>query len=463
MPKANPDELYPILEALKPLLKSIDVRTVAVSLDPDKPWQNLITSVCVSPKEEKEIKSELQALPPYPKINNNFAIFAGVYPFDYTVFGQIAEGVMRFYTQFGRNVVKCRNFDPLSLKVNSSEEKVGGSYEYVWRAAGSGDVEERKALWSVVNAERIPPQQLDYPNIVELIKDFLKIPNFNFNDSKDFELRIYNLARIEQATFSDSTFRVKIKKFCGLKGLQLNLRRGTRGYPLPGYNKRKEITQEETRIDNNFCSVSETFDVSGLLSLDWVATKLIHKDSALIWDEKDERVPLKNPIEPFARTLNAFCTIEEFNKMLSERVLEYSKPSVVFERAVAWLLSLIGFSTIVLASKTIKAFDHLKLGDIQIGCADILAYKKNDCLLLVDCTIRTPDDKKIQDLKDAQKHISSILASHTGLRIVPVIFSPADCGHLKTDIEVRIIDKYQMEQILENVAKGKVEEVQHIF
>jgi hypothetical protein len=125
---------------------------VAVSLDPDKPWQNLITSVCVSPKEEKEIKSELQALPPYPKINNDFAIFTGVYPFDYTVFSQIAEGTMRFYTQFGRNVVKCRNFDPLTLKVNSSDEKVGGSYEYVWRAAGSGNVEERKELWSVVNA-----------------------------------------------------------------------------------------------------------------------------------------------------------------------------------------------------------------------------------------------------------------------------------------------------------------------
>ncbi len=463
MPKADPDELYPILEALKPLLKSIDVRTVAVSLEPDNPWQNLITSVCVSPKEEKEIKSELQTLPTYPKLNNNFAIFTRVYPFDYNVFGQIAEGKMMFFTQFGRNVVKCRNFDPLSLKVNSSEEKVGGSYEHVWRAADSGEVEARKALWTVVRDEQIAPKQLNYSSIVELIKDFLKIPSFNFNDTKDFELKIYCLARIEKVIFSDSTLKVKIKKLCGLKGLQLNLRRGSRGYPLPGYNKRKEITREETQIDNDFCSVSETFDVSGLLPLDWVAIKLIHKDSALSWDEKDERVPLKNPIEPFARTLNAFCTFKEFNKMLSEEVYNYSKPEVTFERAVAWLLSLSGFHTINLESKTIKSFDKIHVGSVEIGCADILAYKKNDCLLLVDCTIRAPDDKKIQDLRDAQKHISSVLASYKGLRVVPVIFSPADCRHVKTDIEVRIIDKYRMEQILENLAKGDIEDVQHMF
>ncbi len=149
--------------------------------------------------------------------------------------------------------------------------------------------------------------------------------------------------------------------------------------------------------------------------------------------------------------------------MLSEEVYKYPKPEVTFERAVAWLLSLGGFHTINLESKKIKSFDKVHVGAVEIGCADILAYKENDRLLLVDCTIRTPNAQKIQDLKDAKKHVSSILASYKGLRVVPLIFSPADCSHVETDVEVRIIDKYQIKEILGKIARGQVEDIQHMF
>jgi len=463
MPIAEPDELYAVLNELKPVLVSIDVRTVAVSQGLGEPWQNLVTSVCVSPKEKQKIESGLQTLPVYPR-NNNFAIFTAVHPFDYTAFEQIINGEIKFLTEFGRATVKCRNFNPLNLKVNSSQERVGESLEFVWRAADSGNVETRKAFWTIVSNEKIPPIQLGFPNIIDLIKEFLKIPNFNVNTPTDFEFRLYNLARIEKSSFSDSSFKVNIKKVSGLKGLQLNLRRYEyAGSTLSGYHEEREIKQNEEQTDNNSCCITETFKVDRLLPLDTIKVKLIHKASALTLDEEYVTVPLKNPLEPFAKALNAFCTFEEFTKMLSEEVYKHPKPEVTFERAVAWLLSLGGFHTINLESKRIKSFDKVHVGAVEIGCADILAYKENNRLLLVDCTIRTPDAQKIQDLKDAKKHVSSILASYKGLRVVPLIFSPADCLHVQTDVEVRIIDKFQIKEILRKIARGEVEDIQHMF
>ena len=57
-----PDELYSVLEALKPALKSMDVRTFAVAA-PEEDWQNLITSVYMTEISVDEVKNQ-QEKPP---------------------------------------------------------------------------------------------------------------------------------------------------------------------------------------------------------------------------------------------------------------------------------------------------------------------------------------------------------------------------------------------------------------
>lgn len=50
MEKVAPDELFPVLEALKPVLKSIDIRTIAVAPPSEGSWQNLVSSVYLTEK-----------------------------------------------------------------------------------------------------------------------------------------------------------------------------------------------------------------------------------------------------------------------------------------------------------------------------------------------------------------------------------------------------------------------------
>jgi hypothetical protein len=80
-----PDELCSVLEALKPALKSIDVRTFAAATSSGSDWQNLITSVFMTEKTVDEIKNQQERIPPLR--SNNIAMFLKAVPFDYTLLG----------------------------------------------------------------------------------------------------------------------------------------------------------------------------------------------------------------------------------------------------------------------------------------------------------------------------------------------------------------------------------------
>ena len=114
-----PDKLLSVLEALKPVLKSIDVRTVAVAPSSEEHWQNLVTSFFVTEKTIDEVRKQQREIPPLR--NNTFAIFLGAYPFDYTIFDEINKGEIRIPT---RNKVQFRKFDPLELKVISTQKRI---------------------------------------------------------------------------------------------------------------------------------------------------------------------------------------------------------------------------------------------------------------------------------------------------------------------------------------------------
>ena len=54
------------------------------------------------------------------------------------------------------------------------------------------------------------------------LKNVLRTGELNFQQ-KDFEINIPSFARIEQASFKEKLFEVRIKKPSNLSGLQLNL------------------------------------------------------------------------------------------------------------------------------------------------------------------------------------------------------------------------------------------------
>ena len=139
-------------------------------------------------------------------------------------------------------------------------------------------------------------------------------------------------------------------------------------------------------------------------------------------------------------------------------------PSEIFENAVAWLLSMAGFSTIRLGIKvkTAKGIcqqtDRLKLeNEYQVGAADIIAYNNIETLYLIDCDLKGNDNKKIQDLIELQKHFQSVFGEYKQLRIVPVLCSPKDLNEIIREGLV-LFGNYRINQMFEDVMRGHAEQ-----
>lgn len=461
-----PDELFSVLESIRPALKSVDLRIVAVTPPSKEDWQNLVTSIVVSDKSRDKVRNEHEK---FPVIRNNyFAIFFQDLPFDYEIFDQISKGEIKFFMPYGRTKIQCRNFDPLKLKVNSIQEWIERHSTWILKATQNGSVKEREELWSAVQKQKYIAKRCGYPNIEELISKALRI-KFRQNQPLEFMIVIPPLARIQSANFVKNQFEVEVRKPSNLEGLQLNLTWGRA--KNSGYHKTVEripprvLSQGEPELDENYCIVKEVFELDNLVPYDRMEAELILRESALTLDKIDRRAPLENIVEPFLKTLGAFCSFKEFKMMLLEPDNYGRPPEKIFEIAVSWLLSLAGFSTIYLGrdikipkSSLSKKFHDRKFdvllskSGLPIGCADIIAYEDNEKLLLIDCDIGEIVEEKIQKLVSTKNYFDKSLKNFSQLEIIPVLFSPKDLR--KQDNAVKIVDRALIETILKEVVKG---------
>jgi len=300
----DPDQLHSVLIAFTPVLKSIDVRTAVVCPSSGEELQNLITVIFLSDRTVDEIKAEQKQIPEVK--NNYFRIFYDALPYKYSNFDRFFDGEISFPVLSSIQIpIKARKFNPLDLKVTSSQEWVNGLLSYPLKSADLGIEEDRKKLWETVYNQSGLAKRYGFPSIPELIKNYLKT-EYTHGTRKDFEIVIPPLAQIQNLQFSENQLTVKVRKPPKLEGLQLNLL--LQHDSRPRWRNTREI--EET---NNL-----KFSVNGMLPFDVLTVELIHRYSGLTLDRAYETVPLQNVSEPFVKTLDAFCSLEKIKKMLFE-------------------------------------------------------------------------------------------------------------------------------------------------
>jgi hypothetical protein len=462
-----PDELFSILEELKPVLKSIDIRTVAVAPQGEN-WQNLVTSIFITEKTADEVKKQQTVIPELR--NNYFAVFLAARPFDYSIFDDIIKGEVRFSTRFGINRVQFRKFDPTKLKVDSTQESIDRSYKWKLRATDKTQQIERVKLWDVANDNEIIAKRQGFRDIGKLIENMLQIP-YSKESQKDFELVIPSLASIETAVFFDSKFEVVVRKVSNLRDLQLNLTLERDNVTI--WRDIRKVTEEKSESSEPFVRVNEVFEPKKILPYDMMNVELILRDSALTMDRTWKSAPLENVVEPFLKTLNVFCPLAKLEKMLLEPA-DYGKaPDKIFENAVTWLLSLAGYNPIYLGTriqrKTEKGGFKMELFDVlraesgyEYGPTDIIAYEQNKRLLFIDCDVGPINQNKIQSLIEIGKHFSDFVKKYGRLEVIPVLVTPKKySGQPKKG--VRIVDNAALEMIIKNLAKGDMKRARDAF
>ncbi len=106
--------------------------------------------------------------------------------------------------------------------------------------------------------------------------------------------------------------------------------------------------------------------------------------------------------------LQAFCSIERFETELTAPTApktQAEREQRSFERYVAWLLSLYGYSPIVLGE-----FEYLlaAASKVRLGSVDIIAYhKERNRVLLCSCTMGAPEERDYGNLVTVRSDLQS--------------------------------------------------------
>jgi hypothetical protein len=449
-----------VLEAFSPSLRSADLRVVAVK--PEKHWINVITSMFLSCKSREEIESEQkQVRGKLLKDTSNFRILLGCFPFQ--MLPSVFEGFKSGEILIRRMRTKFKEIDPYELGVNPYHPNYLREIEE-WKLVGSQAQQKiDDILWNIIERQNGQARLHGYTDIYQLISETLRIGDFHRGRNRGLVIGIPMPARIADVSLDGSSVKIKTKKDCSLKDLQLNLSlervnpRNGRYEPVEGGRKIELVKKSKRLPTHEICHVTNSIQLTDLRPNDMIEVKLLHKKAPTL-DMGGTRlyVPLENPVEPFARVLNAFCSMEIFRELLlnPERAKGKTRPNTIFENAVSWLLSLIGFSILPLGR---TPFEHLRIPETgyKVGSVDIVAYRENECLLLIDCDTSMPDEKKIRYLKAVKDHFRFIQDEYKRLNIVSVIFTPRDCTGIPSDLQdVKIIDRHKIKMMFEQAMEG---------
>ena len=159
---------------------------------------------------------------------------------------------------------------------------------------------------------------------------------------------------------------------------------------------------------------------------DWLEIRLVHPRLGEI--KKDSNF-VRMFIPPTERNilfgvLQHFCKGATLDDLLTRaynvQTVKLTQ-SPAFELHISWLLSMFGLSTVVLGEyERLLAPDT----DVQRASIDILAAsQRGKLLLIVSCTLNTPKEEDLGNLRYAREILAREVFAGTGVRVIPLLFT----------------------------------------
>ena len=463
--------VYKVLSAFSRVFQSIDLRIVAV--DDGKQLTNLVSSIFACTESPEGLRDRHKKLEGSLPSSGEVVVLLYSLPFPKfdSIFSQFRKG--RFMSgDIGFDGLPI-NFSELDLtrlaidRYHAEHFKCIGEWKIL---GGSVDAKRDASIFEIADRQNEDARRKGFGDIYEWINQSLEI-RFIRGHSTALVVGIPILAKITGLDLDGSSLKVAIRKASLFDDLQLNFSIGRlssmqRTYE-PFWVGIEQLEKCEQPSQHEYCDVTSIINLPNFKPHDRIAVELIHlKAPSLCLDIKTSEVPLEKAYEPFAKVLTSFCPFEKYKMHLfSPEESSKPKPSDVFEDATAWLLSLIGYSVIQLRGYEILRATKTKY---QKGSVDMIAYRENEDLLLVDCDTSVPDEKKIQSMKRITKEFSGLQDQQDSPRILSLIISPRDCGTLATEmlsssLSFRIVGRHKLEKIFEEAMTGNSKEARSIL
>jgi hypothetical protein len=424
----------------------------------DAEFKNIITSICFSYHSDEQPSNNWEL------IESNFnkneeAIFLHRYINPSNIMEVFKEiNATHQLTYLSIPDIQFTQFNPFAMKINDRPQlpRIRGKTWNTFITSHSDQTIQK--LWQKVD-------NVYYNDIVnrlgyQSMHDFRRNIFHTDSDQAFFLIELPTYARIDTLTHHYAS----IYHHSTLQDLQVNffLKRSRDSRYSIISRTHKQLEKSE-RGEPGFVSSEMRFEFPcDLKYQDRIEAALKHITVPSVQlDEYHAAVPFEQTIIPLSQTIFAFYPLEDFKQHLFTPE-QFKSKDRVFQDAVARLLSLAGYSIIILGKKQYqvprektRTYEVL-FNDSQypIGSADLIAHRDNE-LLIIECTTSTPDENKINHLYDVIEYLRNPPLS-IPLNITAFIFTPEEYAH-NDDEDVLIVSGSKISEILDEILKNEVE------
>jgi hypothetical protein len=195
---------------------------------------------------------------------------------------------------------------------------------------------------------------------------------------------------------------------------------------------------------------------------DWGEAQILHPNLGQLHNDSSSVRHLTPPAQRniLFEALKFFCPEAELN-VLTVRPFDKSGPklkvSAGFELRVAWLLGLLGLSTIVLGE-----YEHIVAPNtgVRRGSVDVLAASQREKkLILVACTIGPPKDEDFGNIVTSAQILDREVFADATVRILPLVCTCAPGYQAESANGVPVLDADRLSLALRLVKAGSERDV----
>jgi hypothetical protein len=457
--------LVSALEALRDCYRAIEIRSLIAyaSLTPDEmfgeEWVNVCTVVRLTRRGQDDVIQEQSSLRnrlgvvdlKRLKLLMNTAPAGDI--------GTILESISLGYMKLGSFQVRLRRTKGEELR---QQRLFGDQFaikrgEYGEYPIGVCSTSTEGNMDSFLQNVGLDPSHLGLPATNDIMSSMLEIDGSHYSSDLFVVLPIY-LKLLPFEYVPPKGIRIKAKTHKSLLGrVTINvLRKNQKEQLIERKSLKPEEYQSVEQEDIVYSDASISF--GALDPADLVTAELYLSDIGVM-DRRKESVSALAPGRPASLLADAFGLFEAWRNLPDFLTKPTGKKqSEEFEIAVGWLLELVGMQ--VIRPSSLEQSDRI-LDDHDVGSLDLLVIDPVPSpgrLFVVDCTIRPPNGKKVDNIQNTAQCVSRRLQRP----VKPVVFVAVQAQACKTefrDTSVKILDSDDISLMIESIRTGNVERV----
>jgi len=413
-----------LVECIRPLFKTIDLRVVA--LRDGTRWVNGLTTIRLTRFSRDDVVKTHQLLTSKWGQIDLRGIRVLLEAIDFGEWERVIEGIKQGDSAImGLSLEYPEPVDICTLELHG----YGMQPEDHWPFC-IGLATKREAVhWEQFDADLIRERR--GLTTLQLINALLGLQDFTRNNSTQFLIGIPIYSSIRSHDFSGAGCEIDAEFHEDLKGLILTIFTSIGDSTQVRDCRVVElVSNDSSDIGNGLRRMKKTIHLDAM-EHDKLNLKLLHTPTAYEIESKTQPVRYylerhKAPVDPLLSIFPCFCNYDDLESYLTSPTSDLAKSAGVaggvqglFEHAVTWLLTLMGFRAMRLGGTA-----HERLHSNPMSTVDIVGFgDQAKLIVLAGCTIADPPDADFDKLIRSRDELTELLKGTDSI-MAPVLFTP---------------------------------------